>query len=92
MVKLLKKDDNLHVQIRAYTDSRGTREYNMNLSELRAYAVKSYLIGQGISPFKLEHFGFGESNLLNRCADGVDCSEAEHAINRRVEYFIFPIE
>ena len=90
LAKLLNKNENLYLEIRAYTDSRGTKEYNLNLSELRAYAVKSYLIRKDISPQRLEHFGFGESNLLNHCSDDLDCSEAEHAINRRVEYFIAP--
>ncbi len=90
LAKLLNKNENLYLEIRAYTDSRGTKEYNLNLSQLRAYAVKSYLIRKGIFPQRLEHFGFGESNLLNHCSDDVDCSEAEHAINRRVEYYIAP--
>jgi outer membrane protein OmpA-like peptidoglycan-associated protein len=44
-----------------------------------------YIVSQGISRDRISGKGYGESQLLNRCADGVNCTEAEHAINRRTE-------
>ena len=85
LIAELQQNDNIKVQINAFTDARASSEYNLALSDLRAFAVKSYLIKNGIAPQRLFHRGFGESNPVNRCVDGVDCDESEHALNRRVE-------
>ena len=74
------------VAIESHTDMRGTKESNQDLSERRAKAVTAYLISKGISSNQLTGNGFGESMLLNRCSDGVTCSEAEHAKNRRTTF------
>ena len=69
----------------SHTDSRASTEYNQTLSQNRADASVAYIVSQGISKDRITGKGYGESKLLNECADGVTCSEAQHAINRRTE-------
>lgn len=76
------------VELRSHTDSRGPAKYNMMLSEIRGKMAQYYILGHGITPDRVSSKGYGETQLLNRCADGVKCTEAEHAINRRTETII----
>lgn len=76
------------VEIASHTDSRGTASSNKDLSERRAQAVTNYLISKGINASRIVSNGYGESQLLNRCADGVSCSEREHRANRRTQFRI----
>ncbi|WPV66122.1 OmpA family protein [Chitinophaga sp. LS1] len=71
------------LMVRSYTDSRGSNDYNMDLSALRCYAVIDYLIKSGVSPKNLYYENLGEQELVNPCADGVPCGEEEHRKNRR---------
>jgi len=48
--------------------------------------VAKYLASKGINANRLKTQGFGESKLKNHCSDGVECTEAEHQVNRRVEF------
>jgi OmpA-OmpF porin, OOP family len=74
------------VAIESHTDSRGKNVSNKDLSNRRAKAVTSYLISKGINSSQLVGSGFGETRLINRCKDGVVCSEAEHRQNRRTTF------
>jgi outer membrane protein OmpA-like peptidoglycan-associated protein len=86
-IKVLKKNKDLAVNINGHADSRGTDAYNQNLSVKRANAVKNYLLENGIAQNRiLSVKGFGETKLVNDCADGVECSEPEHQLNRRSEF------
>ena len=71
------------ISFESHTDSRGNDIYNENLSERRAKSTRGWLLDRGISPDRLTAKGFGESQLLNQCANGVRCSEEEHQQNRR---------
>ena len=71
------------IQIESHTDSRGSDEYNLGLSKSRALSTYEYLVDHGVDPLIIEYNGFGETQLLNQCDDGVECSDEEHAINRR---------
>jgi len=84
LILMLKKLP-LRVEISSHTDSRGKLAYNDLLSQRRAESVVSYLLNAGIARDRLVAKGFGERQLLNRCAKGVPCSEAEHQLNRRTE-------
>ena len=83
--EILKKYPGYTVNIAAHADSRGTRERNLELSNLRAKSAKAFLIKSGISESRITWKGFGEALILNRCSDGVKCSDAEHLLNRRAE-------
>ena len=83
---ILKKYPGLHVEIRAHTDSRGEAEANRAASQRRAEAVLGYLVGKGIARSRLRATGYGESQPLNECRDGIVCTEAEYRKNRRTEF------
>lgn len=78
--------DGVAVFIESHTDMRGTKRDNQELSDRRAKAVTDYLISKGINATQLYAKGIGETRLLNKCADGVVCSESEHAVNRRTTF------
>lgn len=85
IIQLL-KDNKISVEIRSHTDSRGTSKYNLELSEKRAKAVYDYLVKSGVNKYRLKYKGYGESKPLNKCKDGVRCSDREHAKNRRTDF------
>lgn len=76
------------IELSAHTDSRGTHEYNMALSQRRAESAVAFLVASGIDASRLVARGYGFTKLANQCAKGVECTEAEHEFNRRVEFFI----
>ncbi|GAA4306714.1 OmpA family protein [Mucilaginibacter gynuensis] len=89
LIKVLKDNPNIDIEIGSHTDSKGNDAYNMALSQRRANSVVQYLITVGgIDESRLSSRGYGESRLLNRCSNGVDCSPAEHQLNRRTEFTI----
>jgi outer membrane protein OmpA-like peptidoglycan-associated protein len=79
---------NIKIEIGSHTDSRQHRKYNKLLSQRRAKSTMAYLIKRGINPERLTAKGYGESQLVNHCADAVPCSEAEHQQNRRSTFVI----
>jgi outer membrane protein OmpA-like peptidoglycan-associated protein len=83
LVTALNDYPNTNIEIQGHTDSRGTDEYNMGLSQRRAGAVRDYLVAQGISASRLTTRGFGESApaYSNDTPEGM-------AQNRRVEFLI----
>lgn len=78
----------MKLEIRSHTDSRHTDKYNQELSDRRAKSTLDWLVKNGIEVSRLLAKGFGESQLLNNCADGVKCTEDEHQLNRRSEFLI----
>lgn len=86
LLDILEEHPHVVIEIGAHTDASGSATYNQSLSAKRAAAVKKYLEKEGISSSRLQSKGYGESKILNRCKDGVNCSSAEHAINRRTEF------
>lgn len=91
LVKLLKDNPTIHIQMGSHTDSRGADNYNMVLSTRRAIATVRYLIAKGIEAERLTWKGFGETELVNQCSNDVRCSEAEHQKNRRTEFRVTKI-
>lgn len=88
ILDVLNQNPNMKLDIRSHTDSRGSFKYNQVLSEKRANATKEWLIQNGIAPNRLSSKGYGETKLINRCSDGVECTEEEHQQNRRSEFII----
>lgn len=83
LAKILTENPEVRIEIGSHTDSRGSAESNMILSQRRSESVMAYLVKKGIAPSRLVAKGYGESQLINKCADGVDCTEEEHQENRR---------
>ncbi len=81
----------LIIDIRSHTDSRSSAKSNLVLSDKRAKSIMAWLVSKGIDASRLRGKGYGESQLLNRCKDGVKCSEEEHLKNRRSEFLILSI-
>ncbi len=89
IVVLMRQYTKMHIKIESHTDSRNTDEYNRSLSDRRAKSTREYLISQGIEANRLESaIGYGESQLINKCKNGVSCTEVEHQMNRRSEFII----
>ena len=76
------------IAIVGHSDSRGKASTNYKLSYNRAKSVYRYLVAQGVEPTMLSYEGKGESELVNRCKDGVKCSDDQHSANRRVAFKI----
>lgn len=85
LAALLKQQPDVTVELASHTDCRGSAAYNQDLSQRRANGVVDYLVAQGVSRDRLKPVGYGESQPRNKCVDGVPCTEAEHAQNRRTE-------
>jgi len=92
VLPLLKKYPDMRVEIRSHTDSRLGDSYNMQLSSNRARAVVNYLTSRGIASSRLVSNGYGESEPVNECVDGVQCKESQHQENRRTEFRILSVK
>jgi outer membrane protein OmpA-like peptidoglycan-associated protein len=86
VINLLKYNPNLSIELGSHTDSRGTESVNLTLSERRAKSAVDYIVSDPlISRSKIIAKGYGEKVIINKCREGVICSEADHAVNRRTE-------
>ena len=88
IVSVMKLHPSINIDVRSHTDSRANDAYNMALSGRRAKSTVDYLISKGISKTRLTSKGYGESQLVNRCSNGVPCTKAEHQLNRRSEFIV----
>ncbi len=88
MVDMLNQYPTIKVDIRSHTDSRSSSDSNQILSDKRAQSTKDWLVSKGINADRLTAKGFGETQLVNKCADGVKCTEQQHQQNRRSEFII----
>ncbi len=86
LVRVLRDNPNIEIEMGSHTDARGSDQYNMVLSDKRAHAAVVYLIAQGIDPTRLTWKGYGETVHVNKCKNTVECTEEEHQQNRRTEF------
>ena len=77
---LLQNYPDAKVNIIGYTDSMGSPQYNINLSKLRANIVKSFLLGKGINPDRINVRGLGSENPVESNKTPIG-----RQMNRRVE-------
>lgn len=82
---LLNRYPDVKVELGSHTDSRGGDAYNLWLSQKRAESAVAYLIKRGVAKERITARGYGETRLINRCANGVKCTVHEHQANRRTE-------
>lgn len=85
LLVIMKINEEIDLELTSHTDSRGTEEYNLSLSQRRANAVIEYLSKNGVRKKRLMAQGRGEVDPLNPCDSDGACSENDHAINRRTE-------
>lgn len=88
ILEALKQYPQIKIHIESHTDSRSSDSFNMRLSQKRANSTLEWLIANGIPKNRLSSEGYGETQLLNNCSNGVDCSEAAHQLNRRSVFVI----
>ena len=88
ILSALKEYPQLKIHIESHTDSRGTDSYNELLSDRRAKSTLEWLVIKGIARQRLSAKGYGEKQLINKCSNGVSCSEGEHQLNRRSMFII----
>ncbi len=86
VARLFMDNPNLSFELSSHTDSRASETYNLVLSDARANSAVDYLIRKGVEASRLKAKGYGESRPVNRCVDGVECTEEEHQANRRTEF------
>lgn len=88
IIAVLRSYSDMRIDVRSHTDSRAGDAYNKILSDKRATSTQDYIIGAGINNNRISGRGYGETQLVNNCSNGVKCSEQEHALNRRSEFII----
>ncbi|MEG1026034.1 MAG: OmpA family protein [Flavobacterium sp.] len=88
ILDVLNQNPTMKLDIRSHTDSRATHQYNEALSDRRAKSTIAWLIKNGVAKNRLTGKGYGETQLVNKCSDGVPCTEEEHQMNRRSEFII----
>lgn len=86
LVQAMKMKPEIIIMSNAHTDNRGSAEYNLKLSDERAQATVQYVISKGIAKERISGKGYGESQLKINCSE--NCTEEQHAQNRRNEFII----
>lgn len=91
LVDFLNLNNNISIEISSHTDTRGSAEYNLNLSNERAKSVVDYLVSKGIAPERLIPQGYGETKPLISDEDIAKMKkptdkEAAHQKNRRTAF------
>jgi|GEM_PF-1249958 len=85
LVTLLEENPTIRIELSSHTDARGSSQQNMVLSQKRAQSAVDYIVSKGIAGSRIVAKGYGDTMIKNRCNKGVQCTEAEHAVNRRTE-------
>jgi len=85
LVQVMKGNDKLVIFAKSHTDTSGTDEYNLSLSDRRAQATVQYVVSKGIPSERITGKGYGEKEPIVTCES---CSEEENAKNRRSEFLI----
>ncbi len=88
VIGVMNANQKISVELSSHTDSKAGDAYNLALSLKRAKAAVDYMVGKGIDKKRLKAVGYGETKLLNKCGNGVECTDDEHAKNRRTEFKI----
>lgn len=89
VLKLLRKHTDIEIVVSSYTDARGTNNpYNVALSAKRSDAAYNYLVRNGAAKKRLSKESFSENAPVNGCKDGTACTEVQHQLNRRTEFYV----
>ncbi|SDW79115.1 WD40-like Beta Propeller Repeat [Lutibacter oricola] len=88
VVTIMKKYETIVIEVKSHTDSRGQDKYNFVLSNKRARSTINYIISKGIDSSRIYGKGYGETELVNHCTNGVKCHDSLHQLNRRTEFIV----
>jgi outer membrane protein OmpA-like peptidoglycan-associated protein len=80
------------VELGSHTDARGSDSYNETLSQKRSDSAVNYIIQNGIAKERIIAKGYGETQLVNYCKNGVECTDEVHRQNRRTEFKILEMD
>ena len=80
---ILQEHVEVKVQVQGHADERGTVDYNLQLGNERANAVKTYLVGQGVGPDRIAVISYGEEMPAS-----TGHHESSWAQNRRAEFVV----
>ncbi|MFN3969129.1 OmpA family protein [Flavobacterium sp.] len=86
LVKVMQDNPSMVIFVKSHTDSKGSLNYNLNLSERRAQSTVQYLISKGITQGRISGKGFGSTEQKVKC--GTNCTPEQDAQNRRSEFLI----
>jgi len=88
VIQMMFDNPTVYIELHSHTDARGTDEYNTELSQRRALSAKAYMVMSGVAPNRIGTKGYGESRILNKCKNEVECTDEEHEENRRTEFIV----
>jgi outer membrane protein OmpA-like peptidoglycan-associated protein len=86
LASLMKRYPEMRIITSSHTDSRATENYNRALSLRRGESARAYLVSKGISASRIAIEYYGKTRLVNRCYEGIPCSEENQQLNRRTEF------
>jgi outer membrane protein OmpA-like peptidoglycan-associated protein len=86
LVMVLKNNPEMIIMVKSHTDNQGSDEYNMRLSDRRAKSTVQYVLSKGIVENRISGKGYGETEPKADCKE--NCTEEDHATNRRSEFLI----
>ena len=93
VVRLMNTYPEMVIRLESHTDSRANDQYNIALSNRRAKSTYEYIVSKGINADRIPKYeGFGETQLVNKCSNDVNCTEEEHQLNRRTEFIILKMK
>ncbi|MEO6760330.1 MAG: OmpA family protein, partial [Saprospiraceae bacterium] len=82
---LMKRYPEMEIELVVHTDTRGDAKLNQELTDKRAENAKTYLVYRGVAENRIKAYGRGETEPRNKCTEGVECSDEQHAENNRIE-------
>ena len=88
LVKILKDNPSIRIELSSHTDARASDSYNDALSQRRAESAVAYIVSQGIDASRLVAKGYGKRQLIIQDAK----TEEEHQVNRRTEFKVIEIK
>ncbi|WP_196895804.1 OmpA family protein [Aureivirga marina] len=88
VVEIMKKYPTIRVDVRSYTDTRGSDAYNQKLSDERMMSTVKYLVAHGIAMDRLTGKGYGDKFPVDGCVKGAKCTEEQQEMNRRTEFVV----
>lgn len=84
--QIMYRNPKLIIEIESHTDSRGNDKDNLELTKKRVDVIKRFLVSCGVDSDRVKTFAYGESKPLNKCKNGIKCTEKEYLKNRRTTY------
>jgi outer membrane protein OmpA-like peptidoglycan-associated protein len=92
VVLVMQENPSMIIELGSHTDAQGKDDANLKLSDARAKSAAEYIVAHGIDQARITGKGYGESQIKNKCGNGVKCPDKLHQENRRTEIRIVDFE